>query len=245
MGLLSDRKYGRLLIGSTYIAAFFGGAFLFVVVFSWSLLVTDNDTLLTKIGTMTSIGGMFLGTYIAVWLINQNRTRRIEENYFYKISFLADMEGVISTMYLLFRAIEDARESEKIHDEKTTELQEQNVRIDEKTSTEIITELQEQGRIHFKYYIDQIKIINSNILIPVHTRAAVKILVEQGNKSLVFDLGRSGGLDVLIKDTLILSLNDVIDTGYFIKDQDKYVQNMLKDVKTSQQRIENMINVED
>ena len=153
MGLLSDRKYGRLLIGSTYIAAFFGGAFLFVVVFSWPLLVTDNDTLLTKIGTMTSISGMFLGTYIAVWLINQNRTRRIEENYFYKTSFLADVEGMLSTMYFLLRTIKEVREDERTDDDKTVELQEQNVQANEKTPTEIITELQKQGRIHFKYYV--------------------------------------------------------------------------------------------
>ena len=226
MGLLSDRKYGRLLIGSTYIAAFFGGAFLFVVVFSWPLLVTDNDILLTKIGTMTSISGMFLGTYIAVWLINQNRTRRIEENYFYKTSFLADVEGMLSTMYFLLQTIKEVRWDERTDDDKTAELQ-------------------EHGRIHFKYYVDQIKIINSNVLIPSYIRAAVKLLMEQGNKSFVFDSGHSGVLEELVKNTLMRPLNRIIDTKYFKKDQDKHVQKMLKDVKTWQKRIEKMINVND
>ena len=76
----------------------------------WPFLVVGSDTLLTKIGTVTSIGGVFLGTYIAVWLINQNRTRKIEENYFYKVSVLASVQGILNAVFLFNLRLKDEME---------------------------------------------------------------------------------------------------------------------------------------
>ena len=90
MGLLSKREYGKMIGGNLLIAAFFGGAFAFVLAFSWPLLEAGDDTLLAKIGTMASVSGVFLGAYVAALLVNQNRNRRIEENYFYKVRFLSN-----------------------------------------------------------------------------------------------------------------------------------------------------------
>ena len=59
---------------------------------------------------MTSIGGVFLGTYIAVWLINQNRTRKIEENYFYKVSVLASVQGILNAVFLFNLRLKDEME---------------------------------------------------------------------------------------------------------------------------------------
>ena len=172
MGLLSDRKYGRLVVGNILITAFFGGAFVFVLVFSWPPLAASSDTLFTKIGTMTSIGGAFLGTYIAVWLINQNRTRRIEENYFYKVSVLASIQGILDAVLLLNLRLKDETEN----------------REKDASSLEMVRNLCTKD---FEHHKDQIKVINTNTSVPADIRAAVMMLVEQGIKSMIVPSGYS------------------------------------------------------
>ena len=203
------------------IAAFFGGAFAFVLVFSWPLLTVSSDALLTKIGTVTSIGGVFLGTYIAAWLINQNRTRRIEENYFYKVSLLVDMQSILHDVNHTLSKIK----YEKAH---------------EKMDAHKIVELQKSGAEAFEYHKSQIEIINSNTFIPADIRAAVMLLVEQGIKSITVPSGYSGVQEIVVRRTLLRHLNRVIDSKYFTKDRDEDVQKMLKEVKWWRKQIEEL-----
>ena len=113
------------------------------------MLVASDDTLLAKIGTISSIAGVFLGTFIAVWLINQNRARKIEERYFYKANLLLNtsiiLKGVINFLELLKNGTEEEKR-EKIVNKK------------------------EAATNRFKIYGGNIKIINSNTLIPASTR---------------------------------------------------------------------------
>ncbi len=150
MGLLYERKYCRLIVGSLFIALFFGGAFIAVVIFSLSLLEDSADTLLAKISMMASVCGVFLGTYIALWLINQNRTKRIEESYFYRIQIIPFISATL-------RKVNEI--NEKIADSKNKNTYNSNF-----------------WKIIFDNYEHLIALINSNTSIPAHIRTNVNIL---------------------------------------------------------------------
>ena len=146
-------------MSSWHILAFFGGVFSLVFVFSWSLLVASDDTLLAKIGTISSIAGVFLGTFIAVWLINQNRTRKIEERHFYKASLLLNTSIILNGVINFLELLKNGTEKEKI---------------------EKIVNKKEAATNRFKIYGGNIKIINSNTLIPASIRGNVDIFLLDG-----------------------------------------------------------------
>ena len=84
-----EREYGKRLVKNRFLFTVFAIVFTAVAVcLLLPLLIANNDTLLAKTGTAASITGVFIGTYIATWLINQNRTKNITENYFYKVGIL-------------------------------------------------------------------------------------------------------------------------------------------------------------
>ena len=143
------------------IAVFFGGVFAFVLACSWPLLEASDDTLLAKVGTMTSIGGVFLGTYIAIWLINQNRTKNIMENYFYKVSILTSTSEILNGVILF---IEDTKSELRRH------------QIDEYR----VEEYPEVVPKFFEYSKDLAEIINSNTLVPADIRTDVVSLLQHG-----------------------------------------------------------------
>ena len=173
MGLLSNEKYGRLLVESMLIAMFFGGAFVFVLIFSWPLLEASDDTLLAKIGTITSVGGVFLGTYIAVWLINQNRTKNIIENYFYKVSILTSTSEMLNGVILF---IEETKSELRRH------------QIDEYR----VEEYPEVVPKFFEYSKDLAEIINSNTLVPADIRTDIVSLLQHGaNLIMIFSENQS------------------------------------------------------
>ena len=218
MGLLYNRNYGRLLIGSLFIAAFFLGTFLLIVVCSLPLLMGSNDTLLTKIGTMTSIGGVFLGTFIALWLINQNRTRRIGEAYFYKMQLLANLHSLLQEMSIFFDDI-------KMMNDKERNWNEVNRRM-------------EIGRKDFKNHVLEIKSINSNDFIPADIRTSVNLLLQHGEKSFGAIRTVKENQRLWVKQFLLRHLDNVLQSDYFAADGSDDVQNLLKDTMVYQENIE-------
>ena len=216
---LSERKYGRLIVKSLLIATFFGGAFVLVLIFSWPLLTAGDDALLAKIGTMTSIGGVFLGTYIAVWLINQNRTRNIKENYFYKVSFLVNVQEMLHAVYLISSGVE---------------IELENIKEDEKK----IKILQRSTERYFEYHQNQIEMINFNILVPADIRADVKLLLREGAKLITTPSENWVTQKSVVLKRLLLFLNKVIDSPYFASKRDKMIQKNLDRVIGERNHVE-------
>ena len=214
MGLLSRREYGKMMGGNLLIAAFFGGAFAFVLAFSWPLLAAVDDTLLTKIGTMSSIGGVFLGAYVATLLVNQNRNRRIEENYFYKVSFLANAGAIVVTItgYIIAGKRDDGSWRK------------------DKTSAKRMKENQDK----FEYHVGKIEAINSNALVPAAIRACVELLLRHGKSC--FGPRDEEIRKVTVQENLLCYLNAVIDSGHFANDHDKEVRRRIKFVKSCRKR---------
>ncbi|MEX2193313.1 MAG: hypothetical protein WD717_08075 [Nitrosarchaeum sp.] len=93
-----EKKYGHYLIKDILLTVIFVMVFIVVLALLRPYFDADEDTLLAKVGTTTSITGVFLGTYIALWLIIQSKTKKIEENYFYKLNFLINVQGMLSSV---------------------------------------------------------------------------------------------------------------------------------------------------
>ena len=218
LGLLYNRNYGRLLIGSLLIAAVFLGAFLLIVALLLPLLMGSNDTLFTKIGTMTSIGGVFLGTYIALWLINQNRTRRIEEAYFYKMQLLANLYSLLQDISIFFDDIKKTNDEEKNWDEI-------NRRI-------------EIGRKDFKNHALEIKSINSNEFIPANIKTSVNLLLKRGEQSFAAIRTAKKNQRLWVEQFLLRHLDNVLQSDYFAADGSDDVQNLLNEIREYQENIE-------
>lgn len=214
MGLLNDKRYGNRWIRNRYTVAPFVVTFLLIFICSWPLLVSDNDTLLTKIGTMTSIGGILLATYITVWLINQNRNRGIGENYFYKVKLLGEIQSMLHDVNHVLPKIIREQNSEKLDGTK-------------------ITNLQKSGMESFKHDKHRIELINSNTFVPADIRADVQMLLENVIKPIEFP----SAIPDVVESTLLSRLDKVIDSEYFTKNQDDHVQKMLKDVQEWRQKI--------
>ena len=221
MGLLSRREYGKMMGGNLLIAAFFGGAFVFVLAFSWPLLAAGDDTLLAKIGTMASVGGVFLGAYVAALLVNQNRNRRIEENYFYKVSFLANAGAMVAMV------------AEYIDVGKRKDGSWRN----DRTSVKKMKEYQDR----FKHHVDKIEVINSNELVSANMRANVGLLLHRGISC--FELYDKETHRVIVQDYLLCHLNAVIDSEYFANDHDEEVQRRIKFVKNIQETLEELVGI--
>ena len=211
------------MVKSPLIAAFFGGAFVLVFVCSWPLLAAGDDTLLAKIGTMTSIGGVFLGTYIAVWLINQNRTRNIEENYFYKVSFLVNAQEMLHAVYLISSGIE---------------IELENIKEDE----EKIEILQRSTERYFECHKNQIEMINFNIFVPAYIRADVKLLLREGAKFIITPSENWVRQKSVVLKGLLPFLNKVIDSSYFASKRDKVIQKNLDRVIGERNQVEIFFN---
>ena len=93
------KKHGRLIINEIFLITIFSIVFLVVNLLLLSLWFDEEETYLSKTGTFTSITGVFLGTFIAIWLINQNRTKNIEENFFFKLEFLINLHGILGAVF--------------------------------------------------------------------------------------------------------------------------------------------------
>ena len=221
MGLLSRREYGKMMGGNLLIAAFFGGAFAFVLAFSWPLLEAGNDTLLAKIGTMTSVGGVFLGAYVATLLVNQNRSRRIEENYFYKVSFLANA-GAMVAMVIGYIDV-GKREDDSWRKDKTS------------------VKRMKENQDKFEYHVDKIEAINANALVPADIRAGVELLLRHGKNC--FEQHGEETRRVMVQEYLLCYLNVVIDSKYFANDHDKEVRRRIKFVKKLQKTLEKSVGI--
>lgn len=171
---------------------------------------------------MTSITGVFLGTYIALWLIIQNRSKKIEENFFYKISFLTNVQGMLHPIYQISFKI-------KIESEHETN--------DIKSIQNIRQSLIEE----FDYWKTQLEKINSNTSVPADIRTGVDMLIHQGIKPITF-----ANMDIklhhkMVKSTLLDPLNRLIGSSYFVNDKDTQVQHYLKQVSDWENKINESI----
>ena len=206
-----EKKYGTILVKNLLLTAIFTIVFIITILLMKPFWDIGNDTILTKIGTMTSITGVFLGTYIALWLINQNRTKRIEENFYYKIAFLTKIQGILSAVYQICFAVKVEVESETYGIDRIRNM-----------VTSSIPD--------FEYWKGEIEKINSNNTIPAEIRSGVSMLLHQGIKPISIVQIDLEWQKHMAQTTVLDPLDRIINSSYFVNDSDHDVQHYLKQV---------------
>ena len=214
-----EREYGKRLVKNRFLFTVFAIVFTAVAVcLLLPLLIANNDTLLAKTGTAASITGVFIGTYIATWLINQNRTKNITENYFYKVGILTSTIEMLNGAILFI---------EKTKSEYTKH------QIDEYH----VEEYPEVVPKFFEYNKDLAEIINSNTLVPADTRTDVVSLLQHGT-NLIMEFSENQAIDSEIVQDMLHHLDEVFKSDYFMNDKSKKVQQGLEKVKQIRNEIE-------
>ena len=176
---------------------------------------TDSD--LSKLGVISSTLGVWIATYIAIWLINQNRVKNIEENHVYKIQLLTNLESTLHTIWsIIFYA--------KTHSEDDDR---------EKLITTI-----KQSAEDFQYWTSRINLINQNTHVPPKIRDMVNMLIHQGIKAIYEPFMSMKDPDYLDR-VLFLYLDNIIDSEYMVQ-SDETVNHYGKMVKDSRTRLANL-----
>src|SRR6185437_7216061 len=101
-------------------------------------------------GTISAVIGIFIASYLPLWIMNRDRIKSIEENAVYKISLLHDLSS-------LTHAIIQPLLSQKIRNNKDVEGI--PYRSDEQKIFQAHIE-------EFKYWAERIQAINSNPYVP-------------------------------------------------------------------------------
>lgn len=206
-----EKKYGHYLIKDILLTMIFVIVFIVVLALLKPYWDTGDDTILAKVGTITSITGVFLGTYIALWLIIQSKTKKIEENYFYKISFLINVQGMLSSIQQMNF----------------------NLKVGEKfgtTDIEKIENIRKSLYEEFEYWKKQLEKINSNTSVPADIRTRVDMLIHQGIKPISFANQDLKLQKKMVENTLLNPLSHLIDSKYFTDDKDSQIKHYLKQV---------------
>ena len=172
------------------------------------------QTLLSKLGTASSITSIFVGTFIAIWLINRDRNRKLEENNNYKEWLLVNIQGVIFAVQQSIYNYAAEHTLEKLLD--------------------IIKSCESD----FKYWQGLIEKINYNQFVPIKFRSLVAHFFHQGIKplyspSFVF----LEGYDRYLKNTFLDLLDKIFHTPYIQNDKDPEIQRLLKMVDESIQLV--------
>lgn len=207
------KKYGTFVIGSTFLVLVFIFSAMIVLLLTLNLWIVEEG-MLSKLGIASSITGLFVGTFIAIWLINRDRNRKLEENNNYKEGLLVNLQGVILAVqqsifnYAAGSAPEDL--------------------------SRIIKSCEED----FKYWQGLIEKINFNPFVPIKIRSSVAHFFHQGIKplyspSFVFLKDDNSYL----KNTFLNLLDRIVHTPYIQNDKDPEIQRLLKMVDESIQLV--------
>ncbi|MEX2193034.1 MAG: hypothetical protein WD717_06615 [Nitrosarchaeum sp.] len=198
-----EKKYGTVVVGSSFLVTIFCLSSFVVLSFTWTLWF-EFDSMLSKLGTGASVVGLFVGTFIAIWLINRDRNKRLEENHNYKEWLLVNLQGVIMAV------------QQSVFNYGTRRKEDDIIKI--------INLCKED----FDYWKGQIEKINFNPLVPIKIRSTVTMFFHQGvkpllNPNMVF---LEDGL--FLKRTFLDLLDKIIHTSYIHNDKDAEIQRLLK-----------------
>ena len=202
------KKYGRTLTYDRFLIVVFVIAF--IVMYTTIFLLpplagSDNTT-----GTIISLVGVFIGTYIAIWLINQKHIKTIEENFFYKMQILLTINSTLRSM---------SRFNDRV--EGTIDMKKREAYNKDKYMYKDL----------FSRYEEYIILANSNTLVPVDTRNAITAMLLQIYGFIEVSLNEPQLSFIMMGKKLPTYQNTVFNSEYFTTDCDEQVQAQLKELK--------------
>lgn len=209
------KDYGRYLVQNRFLIMMFACAFVIIyltILFHLLPLLTEGNI---TIGTTISLVGVFIGTYIAMWLINQKRIKTIEENYFYKLEILLSIKSTLRTVDEFNNKVKNMTDTEK---------------------TETGNATQRLYGVLFSRYERLIISVNSNTFVPVNIRTGIEaLLLIYG--VITASLNTPQVSFIALKSNLEIR-RDIFDSKYFTADNDELVQKRLKELKDELSKIE-------
>ena len=205
-----EKKYGKKLVHDRTIIAAFVGTFTVVISCLWPLLVAEDDTYLAKTGTLTSIGVGVLGVYIAVWLINQKRTKTIEGNHYYKLLILIFVKGVFEHIIVFNNEIQEAIENKELSIERYRSI---------------------KNAFMTSHYSKDGFIIsgNSNTFVPDDIKIGIVFLLLHIRN--IITVSKLNSPFIKPDDDLAILQDSVFNSKYFTAERDEYLRKMLKDLQ--------------
>lgn len=220
----SGRVYGRIVWEDRWLAATYWFSASIALFAAWvSGAVTPIFR--TEIAAPLIVG--LLGLFIALWLANRERNKRITENHFYKLQILWHVGMMLGNAFSLFR------HGERVAGERPKKPHEQGVAI-------------EGVRQHFisqyLYHKGQIETLNVNTRVPAYIRHRVLLLVQNAGHSISgYDPPDAKSNAVLAEELTLRWLDPLIDSEYFAGDRDGEVMEQLSAANDYRDRIREFV----
>ena len=220
---MTGRTYGRVVWEDRWLA----GVYWLAV--AEALLVLKASGMAGSFfepGTVVSAVVGLMGLFIAIWLANRERNKRITENHFYKMQILWHiwrMLDIVMSHYLQWDLNDALERLDKL----------------DKSKEETDRDLREMSITEYDYHKSQIEMLNVNAHVPADVRHNVLLLMRDGRVPLTWYHPRAqpGSNVQLAEKDLLNPLGVLIDSEYFTKDSNSDIQDWLTNVNSIRRRI--------
>ena len=171
-----------------------------------------------------------LGLFIALWLANRERNKKITENHFYKLQILWHVCRMLDNVGAHFGQWENIDQS-KPQDASN------------ESNDEVIQEMRQASVSEYYYHKNQIEMLNVNTYVPADVRHCVLLLLRTAGISLWWYHPRaqteSNIRTVTVK--LLNPLDQLISSEYFTEERDGEVRKWLKKVDSIRYQIRELV----
>ncbi len=220
-----SRMYGRVMWEDRWLAGVYWFVFTLVL---WVVGVSGIAAALFRLEIMVSMIVGLLGLFIALWVINRERNKKITEGYFYKTGILEHVErmmGAVSTFYLEVKYMDPSLMALEKESERGTLLE---------FSEPKVNELKDREMSHWEYYQRLAEMININTVVPAEVRVDVSVFLRRGSMAITKYLWNNlNGNKLTIQYQLLKKLDKVIGSDYFTGDSTDEVENYLRSINGS------------
>lgn len=220
---MTGRTYGKVVWEDRWLA----GVYWFAVAEAlWALGVSGMAGPFFEPGTVVSAIVGLLGLFIALWLANRERNKRITENHFYKMQILWHIWRILDIVSSHYGRWD------------INDLMEQVGKLDEPRE-EVDRDLRRMSNYEYDYHKSQIEILNVNAYVPADVRHNVSLLVRTARMPITWyhpHAQPESNINSAKKD-LLGPLGVLMDSEYFTGDRNSDIREWLTNVNSIRRRI--------
>ena len=220
----SGRAYGRVVWEDRWLTAMYWFSTSIALFAAWASGAAA-PIFRTEIAASLIVG--LLGLFIALWLANRERNKRITENHFYKLQILWHVGMMLGTAFSLFR------HGERVAGERSKKPHEQSGTIEG---------FRQHCISQCLYHKGQIEALNVNTRVPAYIRHRVLLLVQTAGHSISgYDPSDVRSNAELVEKFTLRLLDPLIDSEYFTRDRDGDVMEQLSAAKAYRDSIRGFV----
>lgn len=219
----TSRAYGKVMWEDRWLVAVYWFAVADV------LLAVGSSGLLDRFFELKVIVPLVVGLsglFIALWLANRERNKRITENHFYKLQILGHIGKLLDNVSSLFWEWDNI------------EMKTKAGNLDEPVD-EVTRKLRDVYVSEYYYRKSQIEVLNINTYVPADIRHRVLSWVQTAGIPLRWYHPRAQTESNIrtVEKQLLEPFDRLLDVGYFTKECDDAVQKRMTEVNSSRQDI--------